>query len=131
MLGLPNETDDEADEIVAFVQRARDIMQAHGRQRGRLGELSVNIGIFVPKRGTPLALEPLSPIPDCASSGAAPGEYSWRNTKRVDGSLERGHGRGTTIFERWAGLNRPSLLLEVLKGDGNWRGAVRKRIRKG
>lgn len=55
MTGLPGETGEDAESIAEFVRRARDLMLKAGRPRGRLGTLSVNLGIFVPKPGTPLA----------------------------------------------------------------------------
>ena len=55
MTGLPGETEEQADRMVAFTDQARQILLAFGRERGRLGQLSVNLGIYVPKPNTPLA----------------------------------------------------------------------------
>ncbi len=55
MLGLPDETDDDARSIVDLTDRLRKVMLEHGRPRGRLGTLSVNLGIYVRKPGTKLA----------------------------------------------------------------------------
>lgn len=55
MIGLPGETDADALAIAAQARRLRALMTQMQRPRGRLGELSLNIGIFVPKAGTPLA----------------------------------------------------------------------------
>ncbi len=55
MTGLPGETEDLADRMVAFTDQARRLLLTFGRERGRLGHLSVNLGIYVPKPNTPLA----------------------------------------------------------------------------
>jgi radical SAM superfamily enzyme YgiQ (UPF0313 family) len=55
MTGLPGETEEMADRMVAFTDQARQLLLAFGRTRGRLGHLSVNLGIYVPKPQTPLA----------------------------------------------------------------------------
>lgn len=55
MIGLPGETEEAADRIVPFCDAARHILLAHGRPRGHLGTLAVNLEIYVPKPGTPLA----------------------------------------------------------------------------
>ncbi|MBN1476723.1 radical SAM protein [Candidatus Sumerlaeota bacterium] len=55
MFGLPGESDDDAMAIVSQAERLRSLMTDLQRSSGRLGELSLNIGIFVPKAGTPLA----------------------------------------------------------------------------
>jgi radical SAM superfamily enzyme YgiQ (UPF0313 family) len=59
MIGLPGESDEDALAIAAQARRLRGLMTDLQRPRGRLGELSLNIGIFVPKAGTPLADHPL------------------------------------------------------------------------
>ncbi len=55
MLGLPDETDADAQSIVELTDRIRKLMLEHGRPRGRLGTLSVNLGVYVRKPGTKLA----------------------------------------------------------------------------
>lgn len=59
MFGLPGETDDDAMEIAHQAARLRSLMTDLQRPTGRLGMMSLNIGIFVPKAGTPLAHHPL------------------------------------------------------------------------
>ena len=63
MLGLPGETDEAAATIPRLVAQTREILLQHGRPRGRLGEIAVNLGIYVPKPGTPMASR-LRPHPD-------------------------------------------------------------------
>jgi radical SAM superfamily enzyme YgiQ (UPF0313 family) len=55
MIGLPGETEEAADRVVPFCDAARRILLAHGRPRGHIGTLAVNLEIYVPKPGTPLA----------------------------------------------------------------------------
>lgn len=59
MFGLPGETDDDALAIATQARWIRELMTNLQRSTGRLGSLSLNIGIFVPKAGTPLANHPL------------------------------------------------------------------------
>lgn len=59
IIGLPGETDDDALMIPEQARRLRALMTKIQRPRGRLGEISLNIGLFVPKAGTPLAGHPL------------------------------------------------------------------------
>ncbi len=54
MTGVPTETDDEALEIAAFVEKVRAVQLKWARSRGRMGTLGINLGIFVPKPGLPL-----------------------------------------------------------------------------
>lgn len=61
MTGVPTETDDEALEIAAFVEKVRAIQLKWGRPRGHMGTLGINLGIFVPKPGLPLLK--LEPVP--------------------------------------------------------------------
>ncbi len=53
MLGLPSETDEDAEAIVDFVVRAREIFVDASRPRGRIGRIGVQINPFVPKPWTP------------------------------------------------------------------------------
>lgn len=54
MIGAPTETDEEALEIAAFVEKLREIMLRWARPRGRIGSIGINLGIYVPKPGLPL-----------------------------------------------------------------------------
>ena len=59
MLGLPTETDDDVDAIISLTEKIRDIWQAAGKRRGRLGRLVVSVNPFVPKPWTPLQWAPM------------------------------------------------------------------------
>lgn len=60
MTGIPTETDEEAEAIAGFVARVRERMVAAGKTTGKIGAISVNLGIFVPKPGLPLLRVPSS-----------------------------------------------------------------------
>lgn len=53
MLGLPSETDEDAEALVDFVTRAREVFVDASRPRGRIGRIGVQINPFVPKPWTP------------------------------------------------------------------------------
>lgn len=53
MIGLPTETDEDAQAIVDFVVRAREVFVDASRPRGRIGRIAVQINPFVPKPWTP------------------------------------------------------------------------------
>jgi len=55
MIGIPGETDDDVLSIARFTRRLHDIQVRAVRARGRIGHLALNVGIYVPKPGTPLA----------------------------------------------------------------------------
>jgi len=55
MTGLPTETEDDVRAIPALIARLRQEFLAGSRRRGRIGALSLNLGIFVPIPRTPLA----------------------------------------------------------------------------
>ncbi len=55
MIGIPGETDNDVLSIAAFTRRLHDIQVRAVRSRGRIGHLALNVGVYVPKPGTPLA----------------------------------------------------------------------------
>jgi radical SAM superfamily enzyme YgiQ (UPF0313 family) len=61
LIGLPTETDDDVHAIAALVRHAREVLVKVSRPRGRIGTLAVNVGVFVPKPGTPLGC--FAPVP--------------------------------------------------------------------
>jgi len=54
MLGLPTETDEDLQELIALVYKIWERMKKYGRARGALGTLTVSVNPFVPKPATPL-----------------------------------------------------------------------------
>ncbi|MGH9321853.1 MAG: radical SAM protein, partial [Vicinamibacteria bacterium] len=59
MVGLPTETDDDLDGMIALVDRIRGILLDHGRARGRLGRIIPSVNPFIPKPGTPFQWHPM------------------------------------------------------------------------
>jgi radical SAM superfamily enzyme YgiQ (UPF0313 family) len=59
MVGLPGESDPDADGIVELSSQVRDLMVEKGRSRGKVGSLTVSVNPFVPKPGTPLERTPM------------------------------------------------------------------------
>jgi radical SAM superfamily enzyme YgiQ (UPF0313 family) len=57
LYGLPRETEDDLQDSIDLVARARKWLLAAQRSRGRTGRLAVSINPFVPKPHTPLARE--------------------------------------------------------------------------
>ena len=54
MIGLPTETDEDLQELLALVWKIWGLMKKYGRARGTLGTLTLSVNPFVPKPATPL-----------------------------------------------------------------------------
>lgn len=61
MVGLPGETDEDVEAICALTMKIRGLWESIGRQRGRLGRLTLSVNPFVPKPFTPLQWAPMAP----------------------------------------------------------------------
>lgn len=59
MVGLPGETVEDVDAIVALTEKIREVWLAAGRQAGRLGQITLSVNPFVPKPWTPLQWAPM------------------------------------------------------------------------
>jgi radical SAM superfamily enzyme YgiQ (UPF0313 family) len=55
MIGIPGETEDDVLSIARLTERLHHIQVEAARGRGHIGELIVNLGVYVPKPGTALA----------------------------------------------------------------------------
>ncbi|MCB2156012.1 B12-binding domain-containing radical SAM protein [bacterium] len=53
MIGLNGETDDDVRSIASFTRELHHVQVDASRSHGRLGHLALNVGVFVPKPGTP------------------------------------------------------------------------------
>jgi radical SAM superfamily enzyme YgiQ (UPF0313 family) len=62
MIGLPTETEDDLDEMMALVAEVRALMTIPGRARGRLSTLTLSINPFVPKAWTPFQYHPFAGV---------------------------------------------------------------------
>jgi len=129
MVGLPTETDAEADEIVSLADGVRRVMRAHARSGGRTGELAINLGVYVPKPNTPLARIETPPL-----------AVVRRRMRRVVQCLaalpnvrvapESVDLAGAQRLLSMGGLETASLLLSVWQSGGNWRPVVRRAARE-
>ncbi len=63
MVGLPGESEQDIEELIALVRRLRQQVVSLGRGKGRLGRISVSLASFVPKPWTPFQWEPMAPEP--------------------------------------------------------------------
>ncbi len=61
MIGLPTETDEDAEAIADFVKRAREQFLAASRPKGKIGRISVQLNPFVPKPWTPFQWAAMAP----------------------------------------------------------------------
>ncbi|HYO63631.1 MAG TPA: radical SAM protein [Pyrinomonadaceae bacterium] len=59
MAGLPTETEEDLEEMVALVARIKDRMLEAGRRFGRAGKIIPALNGFVPKPNTPFQWEPI------------------------------------------------------------------------
>ena len=55
IIGLPGETDADIRGIADLVRQVRELMIAHGRERGRVGTVHAGFNVLVPKPYTPYA----------------------------------------------------------------------------
>ncbi|NJC89117.1 MAG: radical SAM protein [Desulfuromonas sp.] len=62
MVGLPGETDADVVAIGELAGKIRQVWEAVGRARGRLGRLVLSVNPFVPKPWTPLQWAPMEPV---------------------------------------------------------------------
>ncbi|NOQ45687.1 MAG: radical SAM protein [Desulfobulbaceae bacterium] len=53
MIGLPTETEQDLDELIALIQRLGTLILPIGRKRGRVSEITLSVNSFVPKPWTP------------------------------------------------------------------------------
>ena len=54
LIGLPTETQADLDELVQLAEKIRLLWRDAGRQRGRLGNVTLSVNPFIPKPFTPL-----------------------------------------------------------------------------
>ena len=62
MVGLPGETEDDVDDLIALARRLRQQVVSASRPRGHLGRVTVSLNAFVPKPWTPFQWEPMAPL---------------------------------------------------------------------
>ncbi len=107
MLGLPTETDEDAQEIARLIREVRDMGR---RVRGKRVEISASVATFVPKPHTPFQWQPLAQreevearqqlIVKAVQSARIHVSYSdWESTW-LEALLSRGDRRTGEVIER-------------------------------
>lgn len=62
IIGLPTETQDDVDAIIALARSVHEVQLKHARPLGRIGRITLSVNSFVPKPFTPFQWEPMDPI---------------------------------------------------------------------
>lgn len=62
MIGLPSETDEDVLAIAHLAETIHARLCAGGRERGRVGSMTLSVNPFVPKPWTPFQWEPMEPV---------------------------------------------------------------------
>ena len=125
LIGLPSETREDLEEIIAMCVKCRHVMVQAARARGNIGKLIVSVNPFVPK--------PFTPLQWCAMNSEAELKRKLQFLKRA---LQR-LGNVELIHEapRWAiwqGIlargdrKLGEVLVKTLHYQGNWKKAFRE-----
>jgi radical SAM family uncharacterized protein len=59
IIGLPTETQEDVDAILALAEKVREVQLGHARLAGRIGRITLSVNSFVPKPFTPFQWEPM------------------------------------------------------------------------
>jgi len=59
IIGLPTETQDDVEAILALAGKVREVQLGHARPAGRIGRITLSVNSFVPKPFTPFQWEPM------------------------------------------------------------------------
>ena len=62
IIGLPTETQEDIDAIIALAEKVREIQLRHARPAGRIGRITLSVNSFVPKPFTPFQWEPMEEV---------------------------------------------------------------------
>ena len=62
IVGLPTETQEDIDAIIALAEKVREVQLAHARPLGRIGRITLSVNSFVPKPFTPFQWEPMERV---------------------------------------------------------------------
>ncbi len=62
ILGLPTETQEDVDAIIALAEKAHEVQLKHARPAGRIGRITLSVNSFVPKPFTPFQWEPMERV---------------------------------------------------------------------
>ncbi|MGE5174086.1 MAG: radical SAM protein, partial [Betaproteobacteria bacterium] len=62
IIGLPTETNEDMDAVIALAEKVREVQLKHARPMGRIGRITLSVNSFVPKPFTPFQWEPMEPV---------------------------------------------------------------------
>ena len=124
IIGLPTETLEDLDELVALVARIRERVVAAARANKRLGEIQLSVNPFIPK--------PFTPFQWCAMEDIKSLEKKWKFLQKELGRLSNlklqmespREAYQQALFSR--GDRRLAPLLIAADRSGNWKGALRE-----
>ncbi|GAK57334.1 radical SAM domain protein [Candidatus Vecturithrix granuli] len=122
LVGLPTETEDDLEAIIALCTRCRELMLCTAKSLGKMGKMTVSVNPFVPKPFTPLQWCPMETEPELK-----------RKIHKLQRALQR-LGNVEVIHETpkwavWQGIlargdrKLGQVLLRTLKLQGNWKKA--------
>lgn len=67
MIGLPTESEEDMEELLALTDKVRQALLGVGRSRGRLSNITLSVNSFVPKAWTPFQFQPFAPLAELKS----------------------------------------------------------------
>jgi radical SAM family uncharacterized protein len=62
IIGLPTETMEDIESIIALANRVHEVQLKHARPLGRIGRITLSVNSFVPKPFTPFQWEPMESV---------------------------------------------------------------------
>lgn len=124
IIGLPTETMEDLDELVALVGKIRERVVAAARANKRLGDIQLSVNPFIPK--------PFTPFQWCAMEDIKSIEKKWKFLQKALGRLSNvklqmespREAYQQALFSR--GDRRLAPLLIAADRLGNWKGALRE-----
>ena len=124
IIGLPGETADDLDELVALVTRIRERVLSAARANKRLGEIQLSVNPFIPK--------PFTPFQWCAMEDVKSLEKKWKFLQKALGRLPNLKLQMESPREAYQqallsrGDRRLAPLLLAADRLGSWKGALRE-----
>lgn len=124
IIGLPTETLNDLEELVALVTRIRDGVLAAARANKRLGEIQLSVNPFIPK--------PFTPFQWCGMEDIKSLEKKWKFLQKALGRLPNVKLQMESPREAYQqallsrGDRRLAPLLLAADRIGSWKGALRE-----
>jgi radical SAM superfamily enzyme YgiQ (UPF0313 family) len=124
IIGLPTETLEDLDELVALVTRIRERVLAAARANKRMGEIQLSVNPFIPK--------PFTPFQWCGMEDVKSLEKKWKFLQKALGKLSNlklqmespREAYQQALFSR--GDRRLAPLLVAADRIGSWKGALKE-----